>query len=68
MKWVGYVACMEEMKKSYKILIGKSEGKKPLKKTWAKMWDNIKMDLEEMRLKDVDWIYLARIGASGWLL
>jgi hypothetical protein len=26
------------------------------------------MDLEEMRLKDVDWIYLARIGASGWLL
>jgi hypothetical protein len=30
MRWVGHVACMGVMKNSYKILVGKPEGKRPL--------------------------------------
>jgi hypothetical protein len=30
MKWVGHVACMEETRIAYKILVGKLEGKGPL--------------------------------------
>jgi hypothetical protein len=28
-RWVGHVACMGEMTNTYKILVGKSEGKRP---------------------------------------
>jgi hypothetical protein len=30
MKWVGHVAFLREKKNTYRILIGKSEGKRPL--------------------------------------
>jgi hypothetical protein len=30
MRWEGHVACMEEMKNAYKILVGKFEGKRPV--------------------------------------
>jgi hypothetical protein len=30
MRWVGHVACMREKKNTYRVLIGKSEGKMPL--------------------------------------
>jgi hypothetical protein len=30
MRWVGHVAHMGEMRNAYKILVGKSEGKRPL--------------------------------------
>jgi hypothetical protein len=30
MRWTGHVACMGGMKNGYKILVGKSEGKRPL--------------------------------------
>jgi hypothetical protein len=33
MRWVGHVACMSEMRKAYKIVVGKHEGKGPLEKT-----------------------------------
>jgi hypothetical protein len=29
-RWAGYVACMEEEKNLYKVLMGKPEGKRPL--------------------------------------
>jgi hypothetical protein len=48
MKWVGQVACMGERKGAYRVLVGKSEGKRSLgrpRHTWE---DNIKMDLQEM--------------------
>jgi hypothetical protein len=31
MRWAGYVMHMGEMRNGYKILVGKSEGKKPLR-------------------------------------
>jgi hypothetical protein len=47
-KWAGHVACMGEKRNAYRILVGKSEGTRPLgkhRRTWE---DNIKMDLREI--------------------
>jgi hypothetical protein len=41
---MGYAACMEEMRNTYKILVGKPEGKSLLRKPMCR-WENIKMDL-----------------------
>jgi hypothetical protein len=46
MRLAGHVARMEEEIKVYKLLVGKSEGKRPLgrlKRTWE---DGIRMDLK----------------------
>jgi hypothetical protein len=32
MKWVGHVACMGEERKVYRVLVGKPEGKSPLRR------------------------------------
>jgi hypothetical protein len=32
MRWAGHVARMEEKRNAYRILVGKSEGKRPLGK------------------------------------
>jgi hypothetical protein len=51
---------MEEKTNVYRLLIGKPEGKIPLRKTRRRWIDNIKMDLLEIGLGDVDWIGLAQ--------
>jgi hypothetical protein len=38
MMWAGHVACLGEKRKVYKILVGKPEGKRPLRRTWHR-WD-----------------------------
>jgi hypothetical protein len=48
------------MRHAYKILIGKSEGKRPVGR-YTRTWENnIKMNLRETALEDVDWIRLAK--------
>jgi hypothetical protein len=45
MKWEGHVARMGEKREAYKLLVGKPEGKRPMRRP-RRMWiDNIKMDL-----------------------
>jgi hypothetical protein len=39
--------------------VGNSEGKKPLERPRRRWVDNIRIDLGEVRLVDVDWIGLA---------
>jgi len=56
MRWVGHVACTGEMRNVYKILVGKSEGKRPLGRPRHRWEDNIRMDLREIRWEGVDWI------------
>jgi hypothetical protein len=48
MKWVGYVACMGEERKVYGILVGKAEGKRPLRNQRHRWEDGIRMDLMEI--------------------
>jgi hypothetical protein len=51
---------MEETKNSYKILAGKPEGKRPLRRT-IRIWeDSIRMDLMETGRGSVDWINVAQ--------
>jgi hypothetical protein len=42
MRWARHVANMGEMRNVYKILVGKPEGKRPFRKPWQAMEDNIK--------------------------
>jgi hypothetical protein len=51
---------MGEMRNSYKILLGKSEGKRPLRRPRCRWGDNIIMDLWEMGWLSVDWMLLAQ--------
>jgi hypothetical protein len=56
MRWAGHVARTGEKRNSYRILVGKPEGKGPLER-WV---DNIKMDLREVGWDGRDWIDLAQ--------
>jgi len=47
------------MRNTYKPLVGKPEGKRPLERPRSKRY-NIKMDLKEICCEGVDWILLAQ--------
>jgi hypothetical protein len=60
MRWAGHVARMGEKRNVYRLLVGKPEGKRPLERSRRRWIDNIKMDLLEIRLSDMDWIGVAQ--------
>jgi hypothetical protein len=45
MRWVGYVARMGEKRNTYRLLVGKPEGKRPLGRPRRRWVDNIRMGL-----------------------
>jgi hypothetical protein len=47
MRWAENVACMGKRRGSYRISLGKYEGKKLLGRPRRRWEDNIKMDLQE---------------------
>jgi hypothetical protein len=47
---------MGERRGVYRVLVGKPEGKRALRRRWE---DNIKMDLQEVGCGGMDWIDLA---------
>jgi hypothetical protein len=47
MRWAGHVARIGEKRNSYRLLMGKPEGKRPLGRPRCKLVDNIRMDLGE---------------------
>jgi hypothetical protein len=55
-------ACDTNGKKrnAYRILVGKSEGKRQLEGPRHRWVDNMKMDLRERGCSDMDWIDLAQ--------
>jgi len=60
MRWVGHVVRMDEEKRVYKVLVGKSEGRRPLGRPRRRWVDNIRMDLQEVVCAYMDWIGLAQ--------
>jgi len=60
MGWVGHVAYMREGRGVYRVLVGKSEGGRPLGRPRHRWEDNIKMDLQEVVCGGKDWIELTQ--------
>jgi hypothetical protein len=60
MRWAGHVACMEEVRGAYNILVGRPEGRRPLGRPRRRWEDNIKMNLRETGFGDVNWIRWAQ--------
>jgi hypothetical protein len=50
MRWAEHVARMAKERKVYKVLVGKSEGKRPLGRPRRRWEDGIRMDLREIGL------------------
>jgi hypothetical protein len=62
-KWAENVARTEEMINAHNILVGKPEGKRLHVRPRRRCEDNIRMDLREIGLEDVDWMYRDRCWA-----
>jgi hypothetical protein len=61
MRWAGHVAeKMGEKRKTYRLLVGKPDGKRQPGRPRYRWVDNIKMDLGETGWGCVDWIGLAQ--------
>jgi len=60
MRWAENVARMWERRGVYRILVGRTKGKRPLGRPKHRWEDNIKMDLQEMGCGIVYWIVLVR--------
>ena len=57
MRWAWNVACMGDKRSTYRVLVGRPEGKRPLGRHRLRWNDNIKIDLHDM-----GWGY-----GLGWL-
>jgi hypothetical protein len=44
----------------FRVLVAITKGKRPLGKLVHELEGNMKTDLQEIRWKDMDWIYLAQ--------
>ena len=60
MRWAGHVACMGKRSGAYRVLVWKLEGKRPLGRPRHRWEGNIKMDLQEVVCRGMDWIVLAQ--------
>jgi hypothetical protein len=54
------VACSTHWRdEKYNILVGKPEGKKPLRRPRRRWGGNIRMDIREIGWRGVEWMHLA---------
>jgi hypothetical protein len=60
MRWAGHVARRGESRGAYRVLVGKPEGKRPLGVPRRRWEGNIKMDLQEVWCRGIDWIDLTQ--------
>jgi len=60
MRWARHVARMGEDRGVHRVLVGKSEGKRPLGRPRRRWEDNNKMDLQEVGRGRRDWMELAQ--------
>ena len=68
MRWAGHAARMGERGGVYRVLVGKPEGKRPLRRPRRRWEDNIKMNLKEVGCGGIDWIELAQNTDLWWQL
>jgi hypothetical protein len=65
MRWAGHVGRMGGKRNAYRILVGKPEGKKSLRRPIRRWVDNIRMDFREIGWGGVNWIDLAQ-NSDQW--
>jgi hypothetical protein len=51
---------MGEKRNAYRVMVGKPEGKRPIRRQRCRWVDNIKMDLREIGWNGMDWVDLAQ--------
>jgi hypothetical protein len=66
--WAKHVARMDEGRGAYRILVGRSEGRRLLGRPRRRWEDNIKMDLQEVGWEAWTGMIWLRIGTGGGLL
>ena len=59
MRWAGQVARTEQSRNAYRVLVGKTEEKRPPGRPRRRLEDNIKMDLREVGCDPGEWMDLA---------
>jgi hypothetical protein len=64
MKWVEHVARIGK-RGAYRVLVGRSKGKRPLGKSRHRWKNNIKMDLQEVGYGAMDRIIWLMTGRGG---
>jgi hypothetical protein len=62
MRWARHVDRMGEGRGVYRVLVGRPEGKRPLRRPRRRWEDNIKMELRETGIDGANWIRLAQAG------
>jgi hypothetical protein len=60
MRWAVHVARMGEWRGVYRVLVRRTEGKRPLGRPRRRWEDNINMDLREIGIDGSNWIQLAQ--------
>jgi hypothetical protein len=58
MRWAEYIARMGENRNAYRVLLGRTEGKRSLGRPSRRRVNNIRMDLGELGWDGMDWIEL----------
>jgi hypothetical protein len=66
MRWAGHVACVGERRGVYRVLVGKSLGKRPLERPRCRWEGNNKMDLQGVDWGGMDWIDLDQDRDRWW--
>jgi hypothetical protein len=61
MKWAGHVARMDESRCIIRVLVGKSEERKPTGRPRHNRGDNIKLDIQEVGCEGIGWIDLSQV-------
>jgi hypothetical protein len=65
MIWAGNVAHIG-IRDLYRVLVGRPEGKRPLRRPRRRLGDNIKMDLQKVEWGGMNWTDLAQDRNRWW--
>jgi hypothetical protein len=64
-RWAGHVARIGERRSVYRVLVGKSEVNRPLRRSKNRRVDNIKMIIQELGGGACTGLIWLRIGTGG---
>jgi hypothetical protein len=67
LRWAEHVACIGGGRGVYRVLVGKPNGKRPLGRRRHRWEGNIKLDLQEIGINEVNWIWLAQDRGQWWV-